>query len=494
MSGGLASIGERARDEGLDIGFVSMGFAPDVGGIETHLAQLAQEFRSRGHRVHVLCLDSKSEREPYTSQDSIELGVRVRRVAYRYHDHKALADLSLRAKANDAVMAWLAEEPCDVVHVHHASGFASGLLAAISDMGRPLVVTLHDYWFLCPRGQMLRNDGAVCESPEAEACGACLLATWPHLMPSGSGEARDAEGRTIATDAQAASARTQHALEMLALPARVFAPSVAAQRVFERSGVPSGRIQLLENGVDAAGIAARVEALRSAQVRQDGEIRIGVLGSAQPSKGVLELARAVLSLDLPGVVVEVHGGLSQYHGDSSYAGALRELAASDPRLRLREEYPHADLASVLARLDAVAVPSLWNEVFGLSAREARAAGLFVFASDRGGLAGLRGDPGVRLLPPEDTEAWKVAIAEFVRAWRLAGSRRAWPAPSNPRTVHQLALELEQHYVDLVRTQLGREPQLAFEPGSDRPRVRASDGSRVAVTQPKPRGWWQRLWS
>ncbi|MEO6708758.1 MAG: glycosyltransferase [Planctomycetota bacterium] len=493
MSGELASIGERARDEGIDIGFVSMGFPPDVGGIETHLAQLAREFLARGHRVHVLCLDSKSERAPYTSQDSLEQGVRVRRVAYRYHDLRALADLGLRAKANDVVMAWLAEEPCDVVHVHHASGFASGVLAAISDMGRPLVVTLHDYWFLCPRGQMLRNDAAVCEEPQAEACAACLLATWPHLMPSGSGEARDTEGRALEGDAQAAAARTQHGLEMLALPARLFAPSVAARAVFERSGIPSGRILLLENGVDAGEIAARVEVERRALARQDGELRIGVLGSAQPSKGVLELARAALSLDLPGLVIEVHGRLAEYHGDSSYSDALRKLAASDPRLRLQGEYAHADLARVLARLDAVAVPSLWNEVFGLSAREARAAELFVFASERAGLEGLRGDPGARLLPSGDSMAWKTAIAEFERAWRAPGSRRTWPAPLNLRTVHQLALELEQHYVDLVRTQLGREPLLAFEPGSDRIRASASAAPPAAQTPPTPRGWWQRLW-
>ena len=96
--------------------------------------------------------------------------------------------------------------------------------------------------------------------------------------------------------------------------------------------------------------------------------------------------------------------------------------------------------------------------------------------------------------PGDWLAWKTAIAEFVGAWRAAGSRRTWPAPSSLRTVHQLALELEQHYVDLVRTQLGREPQLAFEPGSDRIRARASASAPAAESGPRPRGWWQRLWS
>ena len=313
-------------------------------------------------------------------------------------------------------------------------------------------------------------------------------------MPSKQGEARAANGALISSDADAARERTAHALEMLALPARLFAPSAAAREVFERNGVPSGRIRVLENGVDVTGLAARVESERPAQVSRDGKIRIGVLGSAQPSKGVLEFARAALSLDEPRLRIEVHGALPDYHGDSSYVVALRELAARDARLQLCGAFAHMDQARILARLDALAAPSIWNEVFGLSAREARAAGLFVFASDRGGLAGMRGDVGVRLLPAGDANAWSAALALFVRDQLASGARRNWPAPGNLRSVHELALELEQHYVELVRTQLGREPALVFEPGSDRASARASGVSSSLALAPTPRAnWWRRLW-
>ncbi len=481
----LAKLGERARDEGLDIGFVSLGFAPDVGGIETHLAQLAHEFLARGHRVHVLCIDSNSKTPPYTSRDELLAGVRVRRVAYRYHDHRALADLALRRAADDAVMAWLAEEPCDVVHVHHASAFGAGLLQSIHEMGRPLVLTLHDYWFLCPRGQMLRHDGVVCEDVVAAACGVCLSATWPHLMPSQQGEQRGPRGESIRSDRDAANARTLHALEMLALPARLFAPSKAARAVYERAGVPPGRIEVLPNGVDTHNLFEHVEAARRAAPRHDGKLRVGILGSAQPSKGVLEFSRAALALADARLAIEVHGALCDYHGDPSYAASLRRLAASDARLELHGEYAHADLARILARLDLVCVPSLWNEVFGLSAREARAAGLFVFASDRAGLADLRGDPGVRLLPAGDPAAWTSALAEFLR---LPAALRA-PKPAQLRSVHELALELERHYVELVRTQLGREPVLCFELESDRAIERPAS---VASEGELPKRWWQRF--
>ncbi len=486
MKPGLAELGERARDEGLDIGFVSMGFAPDVGGIETHLAQLAREFLGRGHRVHVLCIDARSENPPYSSRDEICAGVRVRRVAYRYHDQLALADLAVRRAADDAVMAWLAEEPCDIVHVHHASAFGAGLLQAIHEMGRPLCLTLHDYWLLCPRGQMLRHDGVVCEEVVASACAACLSATWPHLMPSRQGEKRGPRGEAVLTDVEAANARSAHSLEMLALPARLFAPSNSAREVYERAGVPPGRIEVLPNGVDTHDLFENVEAARRATARDDAKLRVGILGSAQPSKGVLEFAREALALPDAALAIEVHGALGDYHGDRSYAESLRRLAAADARLELHGEYAHDDLARILARLDLVCVPSLWNEVFGLSAREARAAGLFVFASDRGGLADLRDDPAVRLLPAGDPAAWQNALAEFLR---LPAAQRAPQPAANLRGVHALALELERHYVDLVRTQLGREPGLCFELGSDRATAQAACVENV---KPSHRRWWQRF--
>ncbi len=483
MSAGLASIGERARDEGLDIGFVSMGFAPDLGGIETHLLQLAQEFTARGHRVHVLCLDSRRGRAPYSFEDQLHGQVRVRRVAYAYHDHRALADLAVRAEANDTVMAWLAEEPCDVVHVHHASGFGAGMLQAIHEMGRPLLLTLHDYWMLCPRGQMLRNDGAVCASALAQTCAACLAATWPHLMPSERGEQRGPGGEALTSDEQAAAARTAHALSMLNLPARLFAPSAAARDVFERNGVPAGRIAVLPNGVEVEGLAAAVAAARRATAPKDDRRRVAVLGSVQPSKGVLEFARAALSLNDSRLVIEIHGALGDYHGDSSYGMRLRELATAHPQLELHGEYAHVDLARILARVDLVCVPSRWHEVFGLTAREARAAGLPVFVSDRGGLADLRADPGVRLLAAEDATAWRNALEQFMT--EPAGQLVLGPAP---KSAHALALELESHYVELVRTQLGREPRLLFQAGTDVPVSRLESEPPASKKGP----WWRRM--
>lgn len=452
-----------------------MGFPPDVGGVETHLAGLCEALARRGHRIQVLCLDGSEGLAPYGVRDHCAGAANVRRVAYRYHDHRALADLSRRRAANDALMAWMAERPTDVIHVMHPGGFAAATFEAIRDMGRPCVATLHDYWMLCPRGQMLRDDGGLCETPVAATCASCLARTWPHLMPSGGGERRDVAGERDLDDVEAAAARTRHALAMLALPDVLLAPSDAARQVFERAGLPKGRIRVIANAGAESGLGAAVAARR--RPRERSSRCIGILGSVQPSKGVVEFAQAALRRADSKLRIEVHGPLADYHGDRRHLAALERLAASDPRLVLMGSYARADLADVLAGLDAVAVPSRWNEVFGLSAREARAAGLPVLAAARGGLLDLRGDPGVTWIEESDPARWGPTIEAWIDALFADAKAQAAASPAQVRDVEALADDLEALYLDLVARLLDKAtPASAAAPETTRaPEARGAEG-------------------
>ena len=64
----------------------------------------------------------------------------------------------------------------------------------------------------------------------------------------------------------------------------------------------------------------------------------------------------------------------------------------------------------MATIDVLAAPALWHEAFGLTVREALAAGRPVLVSRIGGLqdAVVDGVQG-RLLPPGDPAAWAEAI-------------------------------------------------------------------------------------
>ncbi|TAJ18481.1 MAG: glycosyltransferase [Planctomycetota bacterium] len=476
----MSELTRKVEGRGLDVGFLCQGWPPDQGGVESHAQDLARALATRGHRVHVLALDY-GDVAPFTVAKSEQDGVSIRRFAYRYHDQRALADLAVNARAEDAIAAWLAETPCDVVHVHHLTGWGLRALRAIVDLGQPLAMTLHDYWPLCPRGQMLRWSSElarapICERPEPAACGACIAATWPHLMPSREGELRDPLGRALdksaAGDAAAAEARTRFALEMLALPQRLFAPSAAARAVYAAAGVPAQRIRVVENGVEVGALAADVQRERAARARGDGLVHLGVLGSALPSKGVLELAEAFVEAAVPSLVLDVHGALPAYHGDARCIDALKALAAREPRIRLHGPYARGELARILAGLDGVAAPSRWQEVFGLTVREARAAGLPVLVSDRGDLARVadEGRAGI-VVPADDRAAWVAALRTFAGD---AAARARWAAHASAlRDVDSMMRELEREYVAAIVEVTGRMPSLVHPLDAQQPAVAAA---------------------
>src|SRR5262249_32491571 len=157
------------------------GWHPDIGGVESHTRDLARELGARGHRIAALALDGSEGLEPYSVATRAREGGRVTRMAYRYHDHRALADLLASPRGEAVVLAWARAERLDLVHVHHASGYGLGILPALRGAGVPALVTLHDFWPLCPRGQMLRHDGEVCAEATPERCAPCIAHTWPHL-------------------------------------------------------------------------------------------------------------------------------------------------------------------------------------------------------------------------------------------------------------------------------------------------------------------------
>lgn len=157
------------------------------------------------------------------------------------------------------------------------------------------------------------------------------------------------------------------------------------------------------------------------------EIRIvGAIGRLHRQKGFDTLIKAFCALASRDMQLHVYG-------DGPERKNLECLAKGDPRIVFRGHCD--DPASVMARVDAVAMPSRW-EAYGLVALEARAAGRRILVSGADGLrdhieagaigvqdssvskwtAALEGilHSPVQTLPADCAE---VAEADFVMAWR-----------------------------------------------------------------------------
>ncbi len=401
------------------IGFLGQGWSPDPGGIETHTRALAAGLLEAGAPVSALAFGRRPARE------RVE-GVEVTR-APRPPAH-TLDDLDGTRAAQAALLEWLRRTRPDLVLVHHLSGWGTRALELLDAHAVPFAVTLHDDWLVCPRGQRWHAEHRLCAVAEPEECARCLARSHPGLGASAAG----------------LTERIARASEALARALLVATPSETLRGSHLRSGIEVP-IEVHPLGIESASLADEVRALRLPRATEDA-LRLGYLGSVQPSKGVVELAEAVLASGRADLVLEVHGPRGDYHGDRSAADRLEELAAADGRIRLHPPFDRAALPTVLAALDLVAVPSLWEEGFGLVAREARAAGLPVLATLRGGLAELADDPGVTHLDADRPESWAGVLAGLTRA----------AVPAAPHALSEGAM------VDawVQRLQLALEPRLA----------------------------------
>lgn len=374
------------------IGFLGQGWSPDAGGIEVHTAALAASFIEQGIKVSALAFGAESPGPQVTKQ----VGVRVTRVQ---RPASGLSALEGDLASDEALSSWLDDCRPELVHVHHLSGWGTRALDVLRERRVPVVVSLHDDWLICPRGQRWHSSNFLCAKPDPATCAQCLAHSHPDLGMTTDGVAQ----------------RLTDTRRTLAGVDRILAPSASLLEAHQRAGVQCAGLQelgeVLPLGIDAAQLELQTNHFRTSRGKDDS-YRLGVLGSLQPSKGVLHLAKAVLAAGRPDLVLEIHGPRTAYHGDGETVKQLEALAQEHGAIRLHPGFSPSRRAEVLAMLDGIAVPSLWEEGFGLAAREARAVGLPVVASSIGGLNQLKGDPGVLLVPAGDHVAWTEAVAQL----------------------------------------------------------------------------------
>lgn len=416
---------------------ISHGYPPEsVGGVEQHVAGLARALVAAGHDVHVYAKTGAGSAPQGTRVDAAPTDAgapRVTRVAYRYEGLDTFESLYAVPTLDAALRAFLAEQPpFDVAHVHHLTGMSTGLPDVLRAAGVRVVLTLHDYWLLCPRGQMWRDDGTVCATVEPQRCADCLRPTFGGWVPAG------AEGAAQVAQLHDLARRTIAAADTLVVPA------AAAQAPFVAAGVDAARIRVVENGVD-------VEALRDLTpvAAAPHPLRIGFLGTLIPSKGLDVLVEAFLQLPpQSGATLAIHGNAVPYHGDTSYL--TKTLSRLDPnrcRATYHGPYLSAELPGILENIDLLVAPALWAEAFGLTVREALAAGRPVVASRIGGLDGAVADgiDGIAV-PPGDSAALARVLADLVaapeRVGAMAAACRERPAP---RGFQAMAAELAEVY-------------------------------------------------
>ena len=364
------------------------------GGAATAALRLCQGLAERG--VEVVAVTTHAERQP---REATQDGIRT--YAFRPRNLYWVADKGgqpwPKKVAWQLIDIWnpqvyrhlraiIQRERPDVVHVHKMRGLSPAVWSAAAAEGCvPIVHTCHDYEAVSPEGLL---DSAV---------GRMALARHPILRPY-----------------QAARARWSRAVHVVTAPSRFTLETITGLGFFDRAQavvVPNS------HGFRAAELAGLTDA--AAEPTPGDTFRYLYLGRLETVKGidVLLPAFAAIAAALPHVQLDVAG-------DGSRGAALRAAYGELPQVRFHGHVAGEAKRRLIAAADALVMPSIVREVFGISIAEAYAFGKPVIAARIGGMPELvrPGQTGL-LVEPGDVaglqEALCVLAADRARTQAMA---------------------------------------------------------------------------
>jgi glycosyltransferase involved in cell wall biosynthesis len=361
-------------------------------GAELYTYRLARWLQTHGHEVEVIAIES-IDRGSNSQIDAVHDqydGIPVWRLSFN------LLNSPQRRRwefDNELLGEWFEgyfrrQQP-DVAHFQ--AGYLLGVAPVFAAHRQqiPIVLTLHDFWYLCPQHTLLRSDGALCAKVPDDplTCARCRLwnrtqhARWGRVL---SPSVRSmVEKLPLGADAALMALRRERTRAALHCVKTLIAPSKFMYSQFEPV-TEAGKVVFSRIGFDD-------ERLHHDEQRGTGAaLRFGYIGQIAAHKGVHVLIDAFQRLNTSHKPAELHiwGGLEV---EPAYTMKLRKLAAANPRIMLHGRFESSQLSEVLGAFDYGVAPSIWFENCPISILEAYAAGIPVIASNLGGMAELVND-------------------------------------------------------------------------------------------------------
>lgn len=215
------------------------------------------------------------------------------------------------------------------------------------------------------------------------------------------------------------------------------AVSDAVRGKLVESGVPEERVRVAKAGVPGLVPKRWRESVRDEMGIEPGVFAVGFFGRLVADKGIGPLVEAARLVDPEKVQFQVFGD-----------GPLSDkVQRAEGAIVGRGFVP--DVADAMAAMDAVVIPSVWEEAFPYSALEAMSAGRPIVASDIGGLPELVEDGRTGLLvPPGDAASLAHACQALAQDANLAESMGLEARERHAREfkVEHMAERIESAYV------------------------------------------------
>jgi len=380
----------------MDVLIATMQFGPGYGqGTERYVRMLAEGLGRMGERVRILAGD------PLHLRKVLRLGQQFLDAPPAYHcrTHGVTCVHGLR---QEVWLALLDRWRPTIVHVVNPAQIGVGLIGAAERRRIPVVCTVMDFWWLCPKHTLLTADGQICEGAVGwRQCLDCLARSdvRPFVrraacMPLASSTllpllyiGRALMRRTSLAELRRWTRRRWHLLAALNATSAVIFPSKAAEQIVG-SHVSGPRRVRIPYGLEHCWFSAR-RRFRRATPSDPGELVLGHAGTLEPHKGPDLLLEAVRRLGWHRTRVRLAGP----PGPASYMSRLKRLAEG-LNVEFLGSVPPKRMPEFLRSLDALVFASRWPENLPIIVLEALAVGVPVLGARIQGVQEVLRDPAL----------------------------------------------------------------------------------------------------
>ena len=364
-------------------------FVPEtLAGAEINTHKLSVDLAAKGHDVYVFCRGWRATTEPYSLRDETLDGLHVRRVDF---GRGGKADRTRRHDRwiDQAFRDYLVEVQPDLIHFQHFIYLTTDLVSIAKEHGVPVVISLRNFWFRCPWGNLLYHDDSLCHRHADLECLSCLWPDrlsrkrkaypWQALNPALIGMYRVGLGGLLPENSE--PRRILDSLnnwvpqfrQALLLADIVHSPSQFLADMVIEFGVPRNRVVVIENGI-------RYDSKQVLNKTPSPRLRFGLIGASY-HKGLHVAIEAMRCLPHDAAELRVYGQVA----DPQYLRKMKRLA-TDANVRFMGTFSQVEMYSVFSEFDALIVPSIWYENCPTVIREAFATGTPVITSGIGGMA------------------------------------------------------------------------------------------------------------
>jgi O-antigen biosynthesis protein len=328
-------------------------YAPwSFGGATTVVENLAREFHELGHEVHVFCGRPNGKLDYKINHRFVE-GIQVHEINLPHHSRELEFDnLSVAQEFRRLIE----DVKPDLIHHHAIQHLGYKIVEISSELCKVNLVTLHDAWWMCSRQFMIDIFGNYCNQStgiKLANCATCAV-----------------------EDSEQLHYLRNHMIDVLNRVDGILVPSAFWKDLMIASGARAELVSINSNGLVEPSFVNN---------KDTKPLRFGYLGGESRIKGFdkvidsFELFKKLVSNEEPKLVLV--DNQTNMGGRTLWPKEVYK----NKNIILSSGFTPEEKDSFYSSIDVLLFPSRWDESFGLSVREALQRGVYVIATDSGGV-------------------------------------------------------------------------------------------------------------